>query len=242
MSSLAILGAVNAAQAADLPVRAPMPVKAAVVAPAPFNWTGFYIGIHGGGAWLDHKQQITGNGAGICGVAGTPDCAIDKAGGAFGGLAGYNLQSGRIVYGVEVDGTWLSLKGSKVIPGDLNFFADPLTINTKVSWLATVRGRLGITMSPTLLYVTGGAAFGGVKSGWVDLGSNVASAIDKTRVGWVAGGGIEHAFANNWLVRIEGLYHDLGKDSATVVGLGTTYNTTFRHRVTTVRGAVALRW
>jgi outer membrane immunogenic protein len=244
VSSLAILGAVNAATPADLPAR--MPVKAPMVAaPAPFSWTGFYIGVHGGGAWLDHKQTVAvaGGPPGICGVApGPADCTIDKFGAAFGGLAGYNFQSGRIVYGIEVDGTWLGLKGSKAF-APVPLVVNPLTIHSKVSWLATVRGRLGITMSPTLLYVTGGAAFGGVKSGWFDaaLVPNAAS-IDKTAFGWVAGGGIEHAFANNWLVRVEALYHDLGKDSVTVVTTGTTYNSTFRHRVTTVRGAVALRW
>lgn len=247
VSSLAILGAIGSASAADLPTR--VPVKAApVVAPAPFNWTGFYIGIHGGGAWLDHKQTIAvvgGGGLGICGIApGPADCTVDKFGGAFGGLAGYNFQSGRVVYGIEVDGSWLSLKGSKAF-APVPLVVDPLTIHAKVNWLATVRGRLGITMSPTLLYVTGGAAFGGVKSGWFDAAAapfQNAASIDKTAVGWVAGGGIEHAFANNWLVRVEGLYHDLGKDSVTVVTTGTTYNTTFRHRVATVRGAVALRW
>jgi outer membrane immunogenic protein len=243
VSSLAIFGVVGGAAAADLPAR--MPVKAAPVVAAPFSWTGFYIGIHGGGAWLDHKQTSTFDaGNGICGVApGPADCTIDKFGGAFGALAGYNFQSGRIVYGIEVDASWLSLKGSKVF-ATAPLIVDPLTIHAKVNWLATVRGRLGITMSPTLLYVTGGAAFGGVKSGWFDANLPVADAvsIDKTAFGWVVGGGIEHAFANNWFVRVEGLYHDLGKDTASSFSVGTTYNTTFRHRIATVRGAVALRW
>jgi outer membrane immunogenic protein len=246
VSALAILGAANIAApaiAADLPAR--MPVKAPVVAPAPFSWTGFYIGIHGGGAWLDHKQTMTTQlGVSICGAAPGLDCSIDKVGGAFGGLAGYNFQAGRVVYGIEADGTWLSLKDTK-------FFANPpfpilnsLTIHSKVDWLATVRGRLGITMSPTLLYVTGGAAFGGIKSGWFDGATPPAASlsVDKTKVGWVVGGGIEHAFASNWTARIEALYHDLGKVSAVPVTFIDTYSTTFRHRITTVRGAVALRW
>jgi outer membrane immunogenic protein len=247
VSSLAILGAANIvapAVAADLPAR--MPVKAPVVVPAPFSWTGFYIGIHGGGAWLDHKQEtVDPNGACNTGSLGplTPSvCSIHKSGAAFGGFAGYNFQSGRIVYGLEIDGTWLNLKGSRVF-SPAPFVTDPLTLHTKVNWLATARGRLGITMSPTLLYVTGGAAFGGVKSGWFDGATPpLGLSVDKTKVGWVAGGGIEHAFAANWTVRVEGLYHDLGKASAGPVTLVQTYNTTFRHRVTTVRGAVALRW
>ena len=64
VSSLAILGAVNIAAAADLPAR--MPVKAPVIAPAPFSWTGFYLGIHGGGAWMKHRQTTFENN-GACG-------------------------------------------------------------------------------------------------------------------------------------------------------------------------------
>jgi len=241
-SSLALLGAVEIAAAADLPAR--MPVKAPAVA-APFNWTGFYIGIHGGGAWLDHKQT-TFEPNGACNNGGFPstpsECSIHKSGAAFGGLAGYNFQSGRVVYGLEVDGTWLSLKGTRFFPIS-QFVIDPLTLHSKVEWLATVRGRIGITMSPTLLYVTGGAAFGGVKSGWFDGATTPARvSVDKTKAGWVAGGGIEHAFAGNWTARVEALYHDLGDDRASVTAQGSTYSTTFRHRVTTVRGGLALRW
>jgi outer membrane immunogenic protein len=243
VSSLAILGAANIATAADLPAR--MPVKAPVVEPAPFSWTGFYIGVHGGGAWLDHKQStLEPNGAchtGSFGPLTASECTLRTSGATFGGFAGYNLQSGRIVYGLEVDGSWLDLKKSSTftfVP-----VTDPLTLHTKVSWLATVRGRLGITLSPTLIYVTGGAAFGGVKSGWFDGGTPPNGlSVDKTKVGWVAGGGIEHAFARNWLVRLEGLYHDLGKVSAGPMVNSGTYNTTFRHRIATVRGGVALRW
>jgi outer membrane immunogenic protein len=242
VSSLAILGAVTSATAADLPAR--MPVKAPVVAaPAPFSWTGFYVGVHGGGAWLKHRQTtVETNGACNGFTAAGSDCTLEDSGVAVGGLAGYNFQSGRIVYGLEVDGSWLSVKRSEqyLTP----FLANPLTLQTKVNWLATVRGRIGITMSPTLIYVTGGAAFGGIESSWFDAGTPpFGLSVDKTKVGWVAGGGIEHAFAQNWSVRVEGLYHDFGKVNAgPISGAGLTYNTTFRHKVATVRGAVALRW
>jgi outer membrane immunogenic protein len=248
VSSLAIIGAVNVAAAADISAR-PIPVKAPVVAAA-YDWTGFYIGIHGGGAWLDHSQRTVQNN-GTCnsvgfGPASFADCSLTAFGGIVGGFAGYNLQSGRVVYGIEVDGNWTGLKKSVSTPDDTGISnVDRVTFTGRVDWLATVRGRLGITMSPTLLYVTGGAAFGGVKSNWTDndpAPSNTSLAIDKVKVGWVAGGGIEHAFARNWLVRIEGLYHDLGKVSAGPAFNGVNYSTTFRHKVSTVRGGVALRW
>jgi outer membrane immunogenic protein len=249
VSSLAIIGAVNVAAAADLPARAPMPVKAPVVAAA-YNWTGFYIGIHGGGAWLDHKQSTSiSNGTCNSPLADFANCSLTAFGGIVGGFAGYNVQSGRVVYGIEVDGSWTGLKKSVTTPDDTGISGvDAVTFTGRVDWLATARARLGITMSPTLLYVTGGVAIGGVKSSWTDNdppAANASLAIDKVKVGWVAGGGIEHAFARNWLVRVEGLYHDLGKVSAGPAfnpGTAAGYNTTFRHKVATVRGGVALRW
>ena len=50
VSALAVLSAVSAANAADLARRQQMAVKAPVYAPV-YNWTGFYVGINGGGAW-----------------------------------------------------------------------------------------------------------------------------------------------------------------------------------------------
>lgn len=243
VSSLALFGAVNIAAAADLPAR--VPVKAPVAVAAPFNWTGFYIGIAGGGAWLDHKQTTFENNGACDNFQGpnfTAVCSFRASGGTFGGFAGYNIQSGQVVYGLEVDGSWTGLKASR-LSDSLNM-VDPLTLRTEVSWLATVRGRLGLAMSRTLLYVTGGAAFGGVKSSWFDAGTTpFGLSVDKTKVGWVAGGGIEHAFAGNWSVRAEALYHDLGKVSAGPVSqVGTTYSTTFRHQVLTARAGLALRW
>ena len=97
------------------------------------------------------------------------DCSLTAFGGIVGGFAGYNLQSGRVVYGIEVDGSWTGLKKSVSTPDAVGISgANLMTFTGRVDWLATARGRLGITMSPTLLYVTGGAAFGGVKSSWTD--------------------------------------------------------------------------
>jgi outer membrane immunogenic protein len=90
--------------------------------------------------------------------------------------------------------------------------------------------------------VTGGAAFGGVNSSWLTDAPGEGVTVKKTKVGWVVGGGIEHAFSAQWTARVEALFHDLGKVSGSYTTGGSTYNTTFHHRVTTVRGALALRW
>ena len=75
----------------------------------------------------------------------------------------------------------------------------------KVDWLATVRGRLGVALSPTLVYVT--LALPSAAWIWLGYGGTFNSVpvhvLDRSQIGWVAGGGIEHAFAGMWSVRAE---------------------------------------
>jgi len=213
-------------------------------APAALSWTGFYIGVHGGYGWLDYKQtSVSSNSVplDICSTSGSTDsCSFNPSGGVFGGFAGYNWQSGNIVFGVEADGSWADLKHSQNFSQG-NF--GPITVRGEVEWLATIRGRLGVAVGQTLIYGTGGVAFGGVNSGWVaDSNPSTATFAKDTKTGWVAGGGIEHAFARNWSLRAEVLYHDLGKAAGSFFGAGTTYSTSFRHTVTTARAGLALRW
>jgi outer membrane immunogenic protein len=116
-----------------------------------------------------------------------------------------------------------------------------VTSTGNVDGLATIRGRLGVAFtSPTLLYITGGLALGQVRSRWTDNFGD-AIAVNATKVGAVAGAGIEHAFAGKWSVRAEFLYHDLGNIAGQFYN-GTTYTTNFRHRISTARAGLALRW
>src|ERR1043165_3856022 len=72
---LLALAAAIPAQAADLPRG--MPYKAPVAYAPMYNWTGFYLGIQGGGAWGDSDW----NGLAVSNSPG---------GGLIGGTAGYN--------------------------------------------------------------------------------------------------------------------------------------------------------
>ena len=66
------------------------------VAPA-YNWTGSYVGAHGGGAWADNK---------FFDVIGGADAAKFTANGYFGGgQIGYNWQMGSWVLGAELEGS-----------------------------------------------------------------------------------------------------------------------------------------
>jgi outer membrane immunogenic protein len=81
-------------------------------------------------------------------------------------------------------------------------------------WLATLRGRGGLAFDSTLVYVTGGVAFGHVKDSFEVRSATSARLAsftqNKTKVGWTAGVGVEHMFSPHWTARAEFRYVDLG--------------------------------
>jgi outer membrane immunogenic protein len=235
----------NTAMAADIPAR--MPVKApapVVVAP---SWAGFYIGVHAGVAWNHATFTEIGDGGGNVNRAplGTEFWKPHEAGFAGGGQVGYNFQSGSVVYGLEADFSGVSNKASAVISPPTTF--TPLNATTQLSWMATVRGRLGVTFSPTLLYVTGGLAVARFKDEYsaAFFAFPPEYTSSKTRAGWTVGGGVEHMFARNWTAKIEALYADFGDwivPHRTGFGIVGPYRSRFEHQVVTVRGGLNYKW
>ncbi len=196
VSALAVVTMMGAAaNAADLPRRrAEMPVKAPAYMPE-FSWTGFYVGINGGGAWGRSNWSALGTN-------------LDTSGGLVGGTVGYNWQAGQTVFGVEGDVDWSGVKGSDACGG--------LSCETKNDWLGTFRGRVGYAFNRVMPYVTGGLAVGNVKASTIN-GSN-----DETRAGWTLGGGIEANIVGPWSAKLEYLYADLGKTSCSTCVVGGT--------------------
>ena len=94
---------------------ADLPAKAAPIAPTAFNWSGFYLGINGGGA----TGRVNWNADGF-GNEGSHD----PSGGTFGGQVGYRWQTpSSWVFGVEAQGNWSDFKGSStslLFPGQTN--------------------------------------------------------------------------------------------------------------------------
>jgi outer membrane immunogenic protein len=191
---------VGSASAADIQRRAAMPAKAPMMMPL-YNWTGPYIGISGGGGW--GRSDIS---------APLASGTINTSGGLVGGTLGYNYQMNQIVLGLEGDGSWSGIGGSGTCTGGL-------ACSVRNNWLATARGRLGFAWDRFMPYVTGGAAFG-------DIRSSVATFADSTstKTGWTAGGGIEAAIAGPWTAKVEYLYVDLGR-GASIGGADTGFNT-----------------
>ena len=204
------LGAV-AASAADLPRHREMPAKAPAYIAPPYNWTGFYVGINGGGGF--GRSDFSGT--------VTPG-AFDTSGGLAGGTIGYNYQMGQVVFGAEGDFDWSSIRGSTNCGG--------LSCETRNNWLSTARGRLGYAFDRFMPYVTGGAAFGDIKTSVGGLDNR------ETRTGWTAGGGLEAAIAGPWTAKIEYLHVDLGDASTALPG------TTASFRSEIVRAGINYRF
>ena len=154
-----------------------------------YNWTGAYIGINGGGGWgrSDYSAPF-------------PTGSFNTSGGLVGGTLGYNWQMGQLVFGVEGDIDWSNIRGSTPCAGT--------TCETRNDWLGTARGRLGYAFGRFLPYVTGGAAFGNVKTNIAGIGS-----ASDTKAGWTLGGGLEYGLAGPWSIKAEYLYVDLGHNS-----------------------------
>src|SRR6202023_2222646 len=92
--ALGALGLMSPALGADLPTKAP------IVATPMYDWSGFYVGVYGGGGFGNHNLN---NALGPLGFANYT-INYDSTGGIGGGEVGYNVQSGNYVIGVEGDG------------------------------------------------------------------------------------------------------------------------------------------
>jgi outer membrane immunogenic protein len=187
--------------AGDVPVKAPLYSPAAAV-----NWAGVYVGVQGGLVRRDSSLNGSGSAEGPF-IVNVDD---RKTGGAVGALLGYNWQQGSFLYGLEGDWNWTRTKADH----------DPseFIATFDVGWLATIRGRIGVTLNSTLFYATGGLAFGHVKNTFPIIifndGSLASAWIqDRTKAGWALGGGAEYMFSPHWTARAEFRYADLGKTS-----------------------------
>ena len=189
-TALAVFVAASAAFAADMPRKAPLAPSAPYMA-APFNWTGFYIGVHVGAGWSTKEWS----------EEGLTFANYNLNGFLGGGQIGYNWQSGWAVFGVEADASVANLKGSA--------FCLQVFCSSKIDALGTITARFGGAVDRALVYVKGGGAW--VHEKHTLLEQEISDSA--TRWGWTVGTGVEYAFAPNWSGKVEYNFLDFGKDN-----------------------------
>jgi outer membrane immunogenic protein len=186
------VGAAAPAVAADLPARAPATyTKAPAIVQAAYDWSGFYIGINGGGA-IGNADWALDSGLGDEGSHNT-------TGGTVGGQIGYRWQLNSWVFGVEAQGNWADFTGSNV---SLVSTPTSTTVNsTQVQSFGLFTGQIGYAVDRALFYVNGGAAVTDNKYTSVTTGPlGGIDSLNDTRWGAAVGAGFEYAFLPNWSV------------------------------------------
>ena len=182
------------AAAADLP---PRPyTKALPAVPATiYNWTGFYIGGHVGGAFAGDNSLAGNDGRFLGGVQG-----------------GFDYQFGsNFVTGIEAEYSWMNRNNTGVA------FPGGVTVTDRENQLGSVTGRAGYTWGPGLLYAKGGYAFRDGNNLGVNVGG-VPTAFTTTgnrQDGWTVGAGLEYMFAPNWSAKAEYQYYNFGSGTFT---------------------------
>ena len=213
-SLIALALSAGSALAADLPYRKD---EAVYVPPPPVvTWNGVYAGMNIGGGW--GAGSGNSNYWNLYGLNGGVTNNLD--GGVLGGLqVGYNYSlTPMFLVGLETDFQGTSLPTGTGAGG--------------LDWFGSLRGRVGVTIMPTLLiYGTGGFAYGEFRDGFTQ-----SSAI---QTGWTAGGGVEWMFMPNWSAKLEYLYSDISGGDVNNFNAGIGINNVNNHtRWNTVRAGV----
>jgi outer membrane immunogenic protein len=233
--TLSFLGGLNSAMAADMAVKAPI-YKAPPVVEVD-SWTGFYAGFNVGGIWgRDHLTAAPADAGttafwAACNVAGA--CPFDYGrrtgtSAELGGQFGYNWQVNSVVYGIETDIQWTDVKSSasvNLVNTATGFVPFSGTETAKLDWFGTTRGRVGFLALPNLLlYGTGGVAYGSVSNSWnatfASTGQIVNGGARDTRIGWVAGAGVDWKVNRSWIVGLEYLHTELESNTFGATGFG----------------------
>jgi len=208
LTTTALVVLASPALAADLAARpytkAPPPVMAAI-----YDWSGFYIGVNGGGGWTHNTWDLVGGGR---------EGSHDSSGGTVGGQVGYRWQMGQIVFGLEAQGNWADFSGDNVsaLFGTRN--------RTKTDALGLFTGQVGYAWNNVLLYAKGGAAVTDNKYDITTAGGGVLASTSNSRWGATIGAGLEYGFAPNWSFGVE--YNHLFMDRQNVTFVNPAFTQT----------------
>ena len=215
LGGAALIAFAAPAFAADMPARTYTKAPAYTAPEAVYNWTGFYIGGHVGGAF--------GGNNGFLGTTNNGD-----NGRFLGGLqAGADYQfAPNWVVGIEGQYSWLGSNNNAVAFTGLG---TGYVYTNNQRGLGSVTGRVGYTWGPALLYVKGGYAYSDYSQSLTLLGVPQVFALNSSHHdSYTVGAGLEYMFAQNWSAKVEYQYYDFGKTNfvtpAVLTAFGSTRN------------------
>jgi len=230
--ALAALGMAAApASAADLAARPYTKAPPLMVQPI-YDWSGFYIGINGGGG-TSHKCWDL-----MTGTLATAEGCHDATGGTVGGQIGYRWQSSSWVFGIEGQGNWADFKGSNT-----NLTNALLRDTSKIDSFGLITGQVGYAWNSALFYVKGGGAVVGDKYNTTVIANNALNdSANQTRWGGTVGAGLEFGFAPNWSVGVEYDHMFLGRKNVNFTTPAGLFSTTESIRQDVDMGLVRLNY
>jgi outer membrane autotransporter protein len=175
-------------------------------APAPYNWSGFFVGASAPGALWGESKWNFGRVA--------DSAANNYAGVLAGGGGGFNYQMGALVLGGAAEWDWTNARGGE----SFDCPANGVSFNTcanRVNSIFTATARVGYAYDRLLVYGQGGLAVGDVvaQTTFNSIPGNPTISDSKTSVGWTLGAGFEFGLTKNISAKAEYLYFDLGSDT-----------------------------
>ena len=196
LGTAALVALAAPAFAADVPARTYSKAPAYTAPAVVYNWTGFYIGGHVGGAFTDGTNLLGSDARFLGGVQG-----------------GFDYQfAPNWVMGIEAQYSWLGggNNGGVLFPGGT-------LVTGNSDQLGSATGRLGYTWGPALLYAKGGYAWRDNNNVGVSVGGAPAAftASGNHKDGYTVGAGLEYMFAPNWSAKAEYQYYNFGNTTFT---------------------------
>ncbi|MBV8922039.1 outer membrane protein [Bradyrhizobium sp.] len=209
--------------AADLPARIYTKAPASAVPEILYNWTGFYVGGHIGGA-----------------LAGPDSLEERQNGRLFGGV---QLGIDRTFAGNWLMGAEVQFSGLAGNAGNGKTFPGGAMVSSKTNLLGSVTGRLGYTWGSLLLYAKGGYAVRDSADVHASVGGvpMTVTTAGPHRSGITAGGGLEYMFERNWSAKAEYQYYNFG-DNHFTGGPAALVGSRFRNDEHTVKLGINYRF
>jgi outer membrane immunogenic protein len=183
----------GSAFSADLGVR-PY-TKAPAMIPVVYDWSGFNIGINGGGGSARNCWDLVADVFGD--LPGAEGCH-NATGGTVGGQLGYRWQTGSWVWGIEGQGNWADFSGSNTS----RLFAPDFN-RSRLDAFGLITGQVGYAWNNALFYVKGGAAVTGNRYDAFNGTGTLLASVNETRGGGTVGAGFEYGFAPDWSIGVE---------------------------------------